>query len=516
MRRRLAPERRAEVRLGDPSRTAWRAIRRTTEKLGFLTISRAARSSFRDSLRHMTRGFLARIGAAVVFLGVLGIDNGCAPPDRELVAISPSCPVGFVECDGNPETVCETDTTSSLDHCGMCEHACAARMDANIGCVAGTCSITSCNNGHENCDNFYDNGCETNIATNNDHCGSCGNSCQALTPNAMTMTCMNSICAIEECNANFGNCNLDPVDGCETDFQSDPLHCTACAMSCGGGECNNGVCTPEILVAQLDTPAGEIAIFKDNIYIGSRGASAAILRVPVSGGDPILMGTALGAVNAITVNALGIFTAGAQGASRMDLDGTNKYDLDYGTARGIAADMTNVYWSASNSIRFGPANGGAFGTLLSAVTAIHSVALDVNSNVIYWAPTDSSVWSSPINSPLPKQIASGTPGSNNIVLDGTNVYWSSNQGIHSAPIAGGGTVNTLAPSTATVRALAVDDKHVYWTDEFANLVQRVAKDGSTPPELLAQNQFGPYGIALDSTYVYWSNMNIPAIWKVHK
>jgi hypothetical protein len=94
--------------------------------------------------------------------------SGCTPTDRDFASGGAGgqgggCPTGFAECDANPDTVCETDMTTSLEHCGVCEHACAAALDANVRCVAGTCSIASCSEGRENCDNFYDNGCEVDV-----------------------------------------------------------------------------------------------------------------------------------------------------------------------------------------------------------------------------------------------------------------------------------------------------------------------------------------------------------------
>lgn len=46
-----------------------------------------------------------------------------------------ACPYGFSECDGDEATPCETETASSLDHCGRCEQRCP---DA-LFCGAGRC-----------------------------------------------------------------------------------------------------------------------------------------------------------------------------------------------------------------------------------------------------------------------------------------------------------------------------------------------------------------------------------------
>lgn len=48
-----------------------------------------------------------------------------------------SCATGLAECDGKSETVCETDTRSSAEHCGACGHACGGTAT----CQNGRCSL---------------------------------------------------------------------------------------------------------------------------------------------------------------------------------------------------------------------------------------------------------------------------------------------------------------------------------------------------------------------------------------
>ena len=66
----------------------------------------------------------------------------------------------------------------------------------------------------------------------------------------------------------------------------------------------------------------------------------------------------------------------------------------------------------------------------------------------------------------------------------------------------------------TVTKLAVDDSGVYWTDGSAN-VQSVGLTGGTVVTL-ASSQAQPSGIALDDTYVYWSNTLGGAIMRAPK
>ncbi|MEZ4394964.1 MAG: hypothetical protein R3A48_28135 [Polyangiales bacterium] len=77
------------------------------------------------------------------------------------------------------ETLCGStcvNTASSVTNCGACGTACAA-ANGTPSCVASACGVASCNAGYGNCDGNAANGCETNTATSVTHCGACGNAC---------------------------------------------------------------------------------------------------------------------------------------------------------------------------------------------------------------------------------------------------------------------------------------------------------------------------------------------------
>ena len=162
-----------------------------------------------------------------------------------------TCKAGFGNCDGRVDNGCETDTASDINHCGACGNACPKSPNGVVRCEAGMCKF-DCVTDFADCDDNKQNGCETSTATNPMNCGACGKRCGVL-PNANTVACSASTCVVETCKAGYGDCNKNPGDGCEADIRSDANHCAGCGKrcpavmngaaacvdsSCGVGKCN--------------------------------------------------------------------------------------------------------------------------------------------------------------------------------------------------------------------------------------------------------------------------------------
>jgi len=94
--------------------------------------------------------------------------------------------------------------------------------------------------GFGDCNGNPTDGCETNTLTTVAHCGGCGNACP--TPANAGATCSSGACGFS-CNAGFNNCNGNSADGCESNAQSDSQNCGACGVVCPGGQaCASGSC----------------------------------------------------------------------------------------------------------------------------------------------------------------------------------------------------------------------------------------------------------------------------------
>ncbi len=205
-----------------------------------------------------------------------------------------SCRAGFGDCDRSAGNGCETDLTTSLTHCGMCGMACAPPPHAAATCVAGRCGMGACETGYADCDGNPANGCEVNLRADTSNCGTCGTVC--LFPGAgaacslgtcvRTMctlgmgdcdgnasdcevtfatsvtncgrcgnacsfahaaaVCTAGVCGFTRCDTGWGDCDGNPMNGCETDLTSSASNCGVCGTVCvfpgGTGVCRGGVC----------------------------------------------------------------------------------------------------------------------------------------------------------------------------------------------------------------------------------------------------------------------------------
>lgn len=87
-------------------------------------------------------------------------------------------------CSGT-QTLCGvscTDKASDPDNCGACGNVCSTYPNMNQTCSGGTCRYT-CFYAHlknyQDCNKNIADGCEVNIANDDNNCGGCGNVCGA-------------------------------------------------------------------------------------------------------------------------------------------------------------------------------------------------------------------------------------------------------------------------------------------------------------------------------------------------
>lgn len=159
-----------------------------------------------------------------------------------------ACPSGYENCDANNANGCETFIAGDVDNCGECGYACPDPPNGTAGCQDGNCVVAGCDPGWGNCDGSVPNGCETNIYTNPNHCGSCGHVCNL--PHAIE-GCSDGNCTLVSCESGYANCDGNPANGCEVNINDGGGSCAAatylgsicgdeydgflCPSNCGNG-----------------------------------------------------------------------------------------------------------------------------------------------------------------------------------------------------------------------------------------------------------------------------------------
>jgi hypothetical protein len=180
------------------------------------------------------------------------------------------CPLGYVDCDGNPSNGCETNVNSDRNNCGTCGAPCGpsevCQNGACVGCPADRCA----------------NVC-VSLATDLFNCGKCGASCQSFLNHA-NGSCVNSSCTFV-CSSGYLDCDGNVLSGCETPVSEQ--NCGACGVSCGAGQfCSKAKsckdCAPSVLGTSLPLSVSGTTIGNPDVFqpscSGGGGAPDATFR----------------------------------------------------------------------------------------------------------------------------------------------------------------------------------------------------------------------------------------------
>jgi hypothetical protein len=114
-----------------------------------------------------------------------------------------------------------------MTHCGVCERGCEI-AGADEACVSGVCEFVACEPDRDGCVDGRENGCETDLLTNPDHCGGCDVQCDLY----FTETaCTGGSCEFLGCDDGYAECDV-VVPGCDTNVATDPDNCGDCGFVC--------------------------------------------------------------------------------------------------------------------------------------------------------------------------------------------------------------------------------------------------------------------------------------------
>ena len=167
---------------------------------------------------------------------IAGVAMACVPADAGVE----QCNGIDDDCDGTVDN--GTNLMTDAANCGRCGNVCMA-ANATPACRAGACGIGACIAPFEDCDLKPETGCEINTRTDVNHCGACNTQC--LRPGSVG-SCVQGQCSFT-CAPGYVDLDQSPTNGCEyqctVSSSIDTPDVNFIDANCDGmdGEVNNGI-----------------------------------------------------------------------------------------------------------------------------------------------------------------------------------------------------------------------------------------------------------------------------------
>jgi hypothetical protein len=221
----------------------------------------------------------------------------------------------------------------------------------------------------------------------------------------------------------------------------------------------------EVTKLATELNVDEIALDASYVYCGQ--ILGRIFKLPRNGGAAITL-TSNGYTQHLTTDGQHVYYLGGSTTynyiMRVPVMGGNAERLTTTETGGkLAIDATSIYWTTHNeNAIYKVAVAGGTPTKL-AMDLTYPAALAVDAKHIYWCDTtDMRLMQMQLDGSQPRVVAENVHCSD-IASDGDAVYWVDNvdEGVVAKQAASGGPTVVLA-RTQTPRALAVDQRWVYW------------------------------------------------------
>lgn len=268
---------------------------------------------------------------------------------------------------------------------------------------------------------------------------------------------------------------------CSDDLMTDPLHCGTCGHDCLGGACEAGVCQAVTMAAKQTGPQG-VAV--DDTYVYWPTLDTGVYRCPL--GDcpkPIPEFIEIGpSQNEVKVDEQRIYWARST-----QFDGSSLLSCPID---GCVGEPDVVVDGVPQIANF----------TLTDTQVVFSDSSDVDGAVYVCDKTGCNG--------APTVLATGQQEAfGSVVVDGV-VYWVSRAGGTLSSCAIGGCNDTptiLVSNLAGPVDVASDGTSLFFTLQGGGAVMRCTIGDCDAPEVFADDQLGPSGIAVDGSGVYWVN-----------
>lgn len=288
-----------------------------------------------------------------------------------------------------------------------------------------------------------------------------------------------------------------------------------------GPSCDAARCV-EVLKDGLAYP-WDIVTYDGHVYWTVEGATpntGMVMGMPTTGGPVVTLATGENSPNRLLVTQDTVywtsFVSGGGVRSVPRAGGTAQtFVTEAMGALGIAADATNLYWTAGGVVKQRAlVDGPGAGTAISRVYTTPGLLVG-DGTYLYFGDVVASggVYRLDPTQPMTETaLATGQDNPNGVALTPSTVtpsyllfatFASPGAVYRSDKVAGGAAL--IEGSLKSPATLAVSGNDVYWTEFGGGNVARINWGTPGTVTTLASMQTSPNGIALDDTYVYWTS-----------
>jgi hypothetical protein len=324
------------------------------------------------------------------------------------------------------------------------------------------------------------------------------------------------------CTAPAADCDQQAGNGCEVNLSSDPEHCGTCEISCHGAGCNDGACGPvaDVIVTAQQSPMRLVTNAQHLFFVTATGADpiegaafGAIVRAGLDGAEPQEIASGQLGPDGLAVDEAFVYWTNSVSGTvmRLALEGGTPQTIVSGlhAPRDLALHSTGLYFaSAVNHVVMRSAPDGSAPAIVAQIED-PVLSVSVNDAAVFFG-TASAVARVGHGGGEVTVIA---PGQSNVVslfASTDRVFWVS-QGPKASSHAGaigsvdpeGGTATLIATQQFSPMTVVADDAFVYWTNLSGGTVMKAPLGGGSAV-MLASAQPQPWGAALRGDALYWT------------
>ncbi len=332
----------------------------------------------------------ARPDAASGDTSVASPDASTAP-DAMIGTESGACPLGKGTCEGDP-TPC-TQNVYQVTQCGDCKTTCDG-THGSVSCPAGVCVVASCSMGYGDCDGKPETGCETNLVTDSNNCGACKHACVMTTCKAAAVMTDPSLCDPKPLAAT-GTIFRNALGGGAmflTKIPANPPTSFTIVRTPVDGS------APTDFAADSQPPGDLVAVGND-LWYAEGSPAASIFKKPLTSAladAPTLVFTAASRPLYMSLRGTSLYWIAFASGSIVNIEifarSTNAAQTDAGTrvvtgtggvyAFGTTADA--FYWLGNDGKLYTAPIGGGTGTEVVGSTTTQGGAITVDDTYVYF------------------------------------------------------------------------------------------------------------------------------------